>query len=173
MLQTERLTLREFTETDIPELVPLIGAREVAEMTLTIPHPYEEEHAREYLSIKPKENELRMAIRRRSDGRLIGGIGLHPQMEHSRAEMGYWIGVPFWGNGYATEAAREIMRHGFETFKLNRIFAGHFEGNAASGAILLKLGMRYEGCARQSVLKRDKFLDVHLYAILRKEYSAS
>jgi RimJ/RimL family protein N-acetyltransferase len=173
ILQTERLTLREFTESDIPELVPLIGAREVAEMTLTIPHPYEEKHAREYLAIAPKENELRLAIWRRSDGHLIGGIGLHPQMQHSRAEMGYWIGVPFWGHGYATEAARAIMRYGFETFKFNRIFAGHFDGNAASGAILLKLGMRYEGCARQSVLKRGKFMDVHLYAILREEYSPS
>lgn len=95
-LQTERLTLREFAESDIPELLPLIGAREVAEMTLTIPHPYEEKHAREYLSIAPKENELKMAIRRRGDGHLIGGIGLHPQTEHNRAEMGYWTGVPFW-----------------------------------------------------------------------------
>jgi [ribosomal protein S5]-alanine N-acetyltransferase len=172
-LETPRLILREFSESDIAELVPLIGAREVAKTTLRIPHPYEERHAREFIASVAKEHELRLAIRRRSDGRLIGGIGLHPQMEHSRAELGYWIGVPFWGNGYATEAARKIMGYGFETLKLNRIFAGHFDGNAASGGVLLKLGMRYEGCARQSVLKWGKFMDVHLYAILREEYSPS
>ena len=142
-------------------------------MTLTIPHPYEEKDAREYLAIAPRENELRMAIRRHRDGRLVGGIGLHPQMEHSRAELGYWIGVPFWGNGYATEAAREIIRYGFETLKLNRIFAGYYVDNAASGSVLLKLGMRHEGCARQSVLKWGKFMDVEIYAILREEYTPS
>jgi RimJ/RimL family protein N-acetyltransferase len=172
-LQTPRLLFREFCESDIPELVPLIGAREVAATTLRIPHPYEEKHAREYIASAPKENELRLAIRQRNDGRLVGGIGLHPQMEYQQAELGYWIGLPFWGNGYATEAAREVIRYGFKTLKLHRIFAGHFEGNLASRAVLLKLGMQYEGCARQSVLKWDKFLDVHLYAILQEEYSLS
>src|SRR5579885_1690158 len=117
-LETARLILREFSQADSPELVPLIGAREVAETTLRIPHPYEEKHAREFLASVVKENELRLAIRLRSDGSLIGGIGLHPQMEHQRAELGYWIGVPFWGNGYATEAAREVVRFGFESLKL-------------------------------------------------------
>jgi RimJ/RimL family protein N-acetyltransferase len=170
-LETQRLILRDFSESDIPELAPLVGAREVAETTLRIPHPYEEKHAREFLASTPKENELRLAIRLRSDGCLIGGIGLHPQMEHQRAELGYWIGVPFWGNGYATEAAREVVRYGFENLKLHRIFAGHFEGNPASRAVLLKLGMKYEGCAQQSVIKWGKFIDVHIYALLRHQYT--
>ena len=173
LLETSRLILREWTASDVPELVPLIGAREVAETTLRIPHPYQEEHARKFIASLPNENELRLAIRLRSDGRLVGGIGLHPQVEHQRAELGYWIGVSFWGNGYATEAARELVRYGFETLKLNRIFAGHFEGNPGSRAILLKLGMRYEGCARQSVVKWGKPMDVHIYAILREEYGDS
>src|SRR5262249_19769776 len=168
VLETSRLILREWMESDIPELVPLIGAREVAEMTLRIPYPYEEEHARKFIASVPKENELRLSIRLRNDGRLVGEIGLHPLMEHQRAELGYWIGVPFWGKGYATEAAREVMRYGFETLKLNRIFGGVFENNAASRAILLKLGMQYEGCARQSVVKWGKPTDVHIYAILRE-----
>ncbi len=173
ILQTPRLILREFVESDIPELVPLIGAREVAETTLRIPHPYEEKHAREFIASAPKENELRLAIRLRSDGRLVGGIGLHPQMEHQRAELGYWIGVPFWGNGYATEAACEVIRYGFEDLKLHRIFAGHFEGNGASRAVLLKLGMRHEGCARESVVKWGRFMDVQIYSILRDEHVRS
>jgi ribosomal-protein-alanine N-acetyltransferase len=169
-LETSRLILREWRDSDIPELVPLIGAQEVAETTLRIPHPYEEQHARDFIASLPKGNELRLAIQLRSNGRLAGGIGLHPKMEHRRAELGYWIGVPFWSNGYATEAAREVVRFGFETLKLNRIFGGLFEGNAASRAILLKLGMHYEGCARQSVVKWGKPTDVHIYAILREEY---
>lgn len=170
---TARLTLREWSESDIPELLPLIGSREVAATTLRIPHPYEEKHAREFLASAAKENELRMAIRVRSDGRLIGGIGLHPEMLHRRAELGYWIGAPFWGNGYATEAAREIVHHGFKDVQLNRVFATVFAGNQASERVLRKIGMRHEGRMRQAVLKWGKFLDLELYSILREEYARS
>jgi RimJ/RimL family protein N-acetyltransferase len=111
-----------------------------------------------------------MAIRRQSDGVLVGGIGLHPEMAHLRAELGYWIGVPFWGNGYASEAAQQVVRHGFDSVKLNRIFATVFTGNKASERVLQKLGMKHEGCMRQFVLKWGKFLDVELFSILREEH---
>jgi RimJ/RimL family protein N-acetyltransferase len=169
VLETARLKLRGFTESDIPDLVPLIGAREVAATTLRIPHPYEERHAREFLASVPQENELRLAIERRSDGQLCGGIGLHPEQQHGRAELGYWLGVPFWGNGYATEAAAAVVRYGFEKLQLNRIFASHFEGNLASAGVLKKLGMRHEGCMRKHITKWGKYLDSELYAILRDE----
>jgi ribosomal-protein-alanine N-acetyltransferase len=170
-LETARLILREFSESDIAELVPLIGAHEVAATTLRIPHPYEEKHAREFLASVSKENELRLAIRLRSNGRLCGGMGLHPEMQHRRAEIGYWIGVPFWGNGYATEAAREVVRYGFERLNLNRIFASHFKGNEKSGRVLEKIGMRHEGSVRQGVLKSGKFIDLEMYSILREDHT--
>jgi len=170
IIQTGRLDLQPATASDIAELVPLIGAREVAETTLRIPHPYEEKHAREFLASPAKENELRLIIRLRSDGRLCGGIGLHPDNDHKRAELGYWIGVPFWGSGYATDAARAVVGYGFQNFDLNRIFAAHFAGNDASGNVLRKIGMRYEGCMRQAVIKRDRFIDLERYAILRGDY---
>jgi len=169
VIETARLVLRPAAELDIPELVPLIGAREVAATTLRIPHPYEKRHAREFLASPAKENELRLLIRLRSDGRLCGGIGLHPDDQHSRAELGYWIGVPFWGNGYATEAAQAVVRYGFEELKLNRIYAAHFSGNDASGRVLQKLGMQYEGRMRQALWKQDRFIDVERYAILRDD----
>jgi [ribosomal protein S5]-alanine N-acetyltransferase len=172
-IETSRLDLRTLAESDIPELLPLIGAREVAETTLRIPHPYEEKHAREFIATAPKENELRLAIRLRSGGRLCGGIGLHPDDEHQRAELGYWIGVPFWGNGYATEAAKAVVRYGFEVCKFNRIFAAHFSGNDASGRVLQKLGMEYEGRMRQAVRKWGRFVDLERYAILREDYLAA
>jgi RimJ/RimL family protein N-acetyltransferase len=90
-------------------------------------------------------------------------------MQHQRAELGYWIGVPFWGHGYATEAGRAVVRHGFENFKLNRIFAAHFEGNEASGNVLRKIGMKHEGCARQAIMKWGKVMDLEMYAILRED----
>jgi RimJ/RimL family protein N-acetyltransferase len=173
LIETPRLQLRSVGEADIPELVPLIGAREVAATTLRIPHPYEEKHARAFLASVAKENELRLAIRLRSDGRLCGGVGLHPETPHHHAELGYWIGVPYWGNGYATEAAKAVVRYGFEHLKLNRIFAHHFKHNPASGKVLRKIGMKHEGCMRQHVLKWGQFVDLELYSILRQEMDSA
>ena len=172
VLETERLVLRSLEESDIPELIPLIGAREVAITTLRIPHPYEEKHAREFLASAGKENELRLGVRLRADHRLIGGVGLHPDPLHNRAELGYWIGVPFWGNGYATEAAAAVVKYGFEELHFNRIFAAHFRGNIASGRVLQKVGMRYEGQMRQAVVKWGQYIDLERYAILREDYEA-
>ena len=169
-IQTDRLDLRTFAESDIHELVPLIGAREVAVTTLRIPHPYEERHAKEFLASATEEDELRLVIRLRRGGRLCGGIGLHPDDQHQRAELGYWIGVPFWGNGYATEAAQAVVRYGFEELKLNRIYAAHFSGNDASGRVLQKIGMQYEGRMRQAIRKWHNFIDLERYAILREDY---
>ena len=169
VIETERLEMRTVAESDISELVPLIGAREIAVTTLRIPHPYEEKDGREFLASPAKENELRLTIRLCSSGRLCGGIGLDPDNEHRCAELGYWIGVPFWGNGYATEAARAVVRYGFEQLGFNRIYAAHFGGNDASGKVLRKIGMRYEGCMRQAILKWGKFVDVERYAILRSD----
>ena len=139
---------------------------------MRIPHPYEEKHAREFLASVTHENELRLGMRLKADNRLIGGIGLHPDPQHNRAELGYWIGVPFWGNGYATEAARAVMKYGFEKLQLNRIFAAHFRGNTASGNVLQKIGMRYEGQMRQAVVKWGQYIDLERYAILREDFEA-
>jgi RimJ/RimL family protein N-acetyltransferase len=168
-LETPRLLLREFSESDIPELVPLIGAREVAATTLRIPHPYEEKHAREFFATVPKENELRLSIRLRGTGRLCGGIGLHPETQQPLAELGYWIGVPFWSNGYATEAAGAVIEYGFQKLKLERIFANHFKGNDRSGRVLQKIGMRHEGSVRHGAMKAGRLLDLETYAIGRED----
>jgi len=158
-LQTERLILRPYSEADIPELLPLIGRREVAATTLRIAHPYTEKDARSFLELTKDPDKIWLAITLRGNGRQIGGIGLRIEQDQLRAELGYWLGVPYWGKGYATEAARELMRHGFEELGLHRIFASHFKHNPASGRVLKKLGMLYEGCQREHIRKWDQFVD--------------
>ncbi len=169
-LETERLKLRPYTEADIAELLPLIGTREVAATTLRIAHPYTEQDARAFLELARDPERMWLAVTLRSDGRQIGGIGLRIDLQHQNAEIGYWLGVPYWGQGYATEASREMLRYGFEDLKLNRIHASHFKHNPASGRILKKLGMLYEGCQREQLLKWDQFVDSELYGILRREW---
>ena len=169
-LQTERLRLRGYQTSDIAPLVPLIGAREVAATTLRIPHPYGEREARQFLAIVEQHHAsgecLHLAILLRESGTLVGGVGLRLEQEHRRAELGYWIGVPHWGKGYATEAARAVVQHGFKKLGLHRIYAGHFVGNQASANVLRKIGMRHEGCQRAHILKWGKFLDQELYGML-------
>ena len=172
VLETARLRLRPYSEADIPELLPLIGAREVAATTLRIAHPYTEQNARDLFVLLQGSNRIWLAITLRADERQIGGIGLTVDEQHQHAELGYWLGVPYWGKGYATEAAREMVRYGFEDLQLNRIFASHFDHNPASGRILTKIGMRHEGCQRQQYRKWDQFVNSELYGILRQEWEA-
>jgi RimJ/RimL family protein N-acetyltransferase len=102
---------------------------------------------------------------------LIGAMGIHISQSHNRAELGYWIGVPYWNQGYCTEAARAVLRYGFETLGLNRIQARHLARNPASGRVMIKIGMRHEGTMRQAVIKWEAYEDIKLYAILRSEYT--
>jgi ribosomal-protein-alanine N-acetyltransferase len=169
-LETERLRLSPYTENDIPELLPLVGAREVAATTLRIAHPYTERDARGFLELAKEPDKLWLAITLRADGRQIGGIGLRLEQQQQHAELGYWLGVAYWGQGYATEASREMLRYGFEDLGLHRIFASHFKHNPASGRILKKIGMQYEGCLREHLLKWGKFVDSELYGMLRREW---
>jgi len=170
LLETTRLKLRSYSESDVAELLPLIGTREVAATTLRIAHPYTEKDARDFIALTKDPDKLWLAITLRSDGHQIGGVGLRLDAQHQHAELGYWLGIPYWGKGYATEAAREMMRYGFEQLHLHRIFASHFKQNLASGNILTKLGMRHEGCQREHLRKWDQFVDSELYGILRQEW---
>ena len=169
-LETPRLRIRPYTETDVTGLVPLVGAREVAATTLRIAHPYTEQDARDFLELTKEPGKIWLAITLRSDRRQIGGIGLRVEDQHRHAELGYWLGVGYWQRGYATEAAREMLRYGFEDLGLHRILASHFKHNPASGRVLQKLGMRYEGCQREHLYKWEQFIDLELYGLLREEW---
>jgi RimJ/RimL family protein N-acetyltransferase len=169
-LKTSRLRIRPYSDADIPELLPLIGTREVAATTLRIAHPYTEQDARDFFELAKEPDKLWLAVTLRADGRQIGGIGMRIEPQHRHAELGYWLGVAYWGQGYATEAAREMLRYGFEELGLHRIFATHFKHNAASGRILKKVGMQYEGSQREHLLKWGEFADSEMYGILRREW---
>ena len=93
--------------------------------------------------------------------------------QNNSAELGYWIGKPYWNSGYATEASRAVLKYGFEVLGLNRIHASHFRRNPASGRIMEKIGMKYEGCLRQHFKKWGKFEDLETYGILRSEYATA
>jgi RimJ/RimL family protein N-acetyltransferase len=102
-------------------------------------------------------------------GELVGAITLRLELDDARADLGYWIGVPFWRHGYATEAVRTMLEYGFATLGLHRIHASHLTRNPASGRVMQKAGMRLEGVQRGHVLKYGVFEDLAKYGILRSD----
>lgn len=176
VLYTERLLLRALRLEDAADVVRLAGAREIADTTVTIPHPYTGDAAIAWISGLGEHwaarSNVAYAVTLRGDAALIGATGLsHIDSEHLQAELGYWIGVPWWGHGYASEAASRMLGFGFESLGLNRIFAHHMLRNPASGRILRKIGLRPEGVLRQRVRKWERFEDVAVFAMLRSEWS--
>lgn len=173
-LYTPQLLLRSFEQGDIPALVRLAGAREIAITTANIPHPYSEENARSFLAHSDEEfragRSAIFAVTIPPLGELCGAVGLVIAPAHQRAELGYWIGVPYWSRGFATEAAGAAIAFGFQTLRLNRIHASHFAGNAASQRVLEKIGMRHEGPARQHIRKWNRFIDLENYGLLASEF---
>jgi len=229
-LRTPRLLLRSLEREDIPAIVRLAGAREISSMTANIPHPYSEQDGQDFFARASEEFLSGLSVTFAicvSPGReLCGAVGLNITPAHQRAELGYWIGVPNWGKGYATEAAAAVLAFGFETLRvravlaarqervravlaarpeqeravlaarpeqeravlaarpeqeravlaarqensLNRIYAFCFAENHASGRVLEKIGMRHEGRSRQHIKKRDRFVDLENYGVLRCEF---
>jgi len=169
-LKTERLTLRPFTLDDAPEVHRLCGAYEVALNTLLIPHPYPDGAAEAWISKHQDDfDQNRIVHFAIDDGQLTGAMGLVTEDE-GIAEIGYWIGVPFWNRGYATEAAAAVVRYGFEERGLKRIFAMHYGRNPQSGRVLQKVGMQYEGTLRRHRKKWDEYVDLVCYGLLREEW---
>jgi RimJ/RimL family protein N-acetyltransferase len=170
ILETERLILRPPELADAPAVQRLAGAREVALNTLMIPHPYPEGAAEEWLTKQRTGDQINFAITLRETGELAGVMGLIVNREHNRAEIGYWIGVPYWGRGYATEAGRAVVGHAFEGLGLNRVHAEVFARNPASARVLQKIGMRHEGTQRAHIVKWGEAMDVEAYGMLRGEW---
>ncbi len=174
-LISERLILRPLTLEDAPIVQQLAGRREIADTTISIPHPYSEQQARDWISSHAEAcaqgKGIVFGIELTRTKQLIGTVGLREiDQEHSQAEMGIWIGTDWWGNGYATEATKRVIRYGFEELGLNRIYAHHMVRNPASGRVLEKSGMQREGLLRERVRKWSKFEDVVLLAILRQDW---
>jgi RimJ/RimL family protein N-acetyltransferase len=171
-LRTERLLLRPFQQDDAPVVQALAGVPEVALTTQNIPYPYEDGIAEQWIATHRESWEdgtfLTLAVTCPAEG-LVGAVGLDIDAWNRRAELGYWIGRPFWGRGYATEAAAAVMELGFDLLDLNRIEARHMTRNPASGRVMQKVGMEFEGVHRQSLLIRGAFEDIAVHAALQSD----
>lgn len=130
-IRTERLLLRPYESADAAAIVEMIGEWDVARWLPRVPHPYAHQDAEEFLARRVNDLE---ALAITHDGTFIGGCAIHD-------ELGYWLGIPYWGQGFATEAATcLVIRH--MSRGNNELLSGHQIGNAASRNVLNKLGFR-------------------------------
>jgi RimJ/RimL family protein N-acetyltransferase len=171
VLKTARLSLRAPVRGDVANIVALAGDRRVAENTTRIPHPYTAGDAERFVaSTDQASGETVFAIER--DGSLIGMCGI--DVRRDGAELGYWLGVPFWRQGYATEAARALIDYAFTELGYQALQSGARVSNPASRRVLEKCGFQWTGVqlcrirAINSAAPIDRFrLDRGLWASLK------
>ena len=174
-LVTSRLRLRPFEPADAREVQRLAGSAAIASSTLTIPHPYPDGAAAEWIgthaSAWTSARGAHYAVTERAGGDgLVGAVSLALEPTHACAELGYWIAEDRWGQGYAFEAAAALCAYAFEHLGVHRIQSRHFLRNPASGRVMQKLGMRHEGVLLGAVRKDDRFEDLALYAVLADDW---
>ncbi len=162
--------VRSWEYGDVGSVVKYANNPKIAEnLRDSFPHPYTVDDARAWLQFAILQRpETHFAIASAEEA--IGGIGFYIQSDIYRrtAEIGYWLGEPFWGKGIATEAVRALTAYAFENSDLVRMYAGVFEGNAASCRVLEKAGYSLESRARKSVLKAGRILDQLMFVKLRE-----
>lgn len=174
ILKTQRLTLRPFSLDDAKTVQKLAGDPQIAATTATIPHPYLDGMAEDWISKHQdwfqKGVSVDWAIIQNSDQQLVGNISLMIHPSNQRAEVGYWMGVNFWNHGFCTEAMQKVIEYAFEVRNLNKITCRHMHINPASGKVMLKNGLKQEGVLREEIFKNGKFFDTIVYGLLKSEW---
>ncbi len=168
-LQTERLILRPFSLEDAPEVQRLAGDAKVAATTLVIPHPYPDGLAEQWIASHAQGPSLTLAMEERQSSDFLGAIGLEPKNQQHRMELGYWMRVDRWGEGFTTEAANALLDWTFSLDWIDRIEAYCMTSNPGSERVMEKAGMVKEGTLRNYMSKNGTLHDVVTYAVLRSD----
>ena len=174
-LVTPRLRLRRLTMRDAQDIYRYSRDPEVARHVLWDPHrsigdsrAYLRYMLRRYRGHEPAS----WGIEYLETGRIIGTIGfMWIQEDNNAAEVGYSLARDCWGKGIMTEALRAVLQYGFDEMNLNRIEAQHETTNPASGAVMRKCHMQHEGTLRSRLFNKGRYVDVELYAILRRDFN--
>ncbi len=165
------IKLRSFRQNDASTLVTLCNNKKIWDNVRDyFPHPYTKQDAMDFIkSATAKRPQEIFAIE--YENQLVGCIGVHPQTDVYRlsAEIGYWIGEPFWGMGIATRAIRLVVTYAFNTLGVLKIYAGCFDFNLASQKVLLKAGFQEEATLKKAVFKNEVLCNEIRYAIFKPE----
>ncbi|WP_374165348.1 GNAT family N-acetyltransferase [Arcticibacter sp. MXS-1] len=160
--------LNSILSVDPESLQQLANNKNIAQNLMDVfPHPYTLDHARSFLE-RAAKGMAGHVFGIFDDATFVGVGSVIPKEDVYRlnAEIGYWLGEPYWGKGYGTEAVKLLTQYGFETLQLIRMYAGVFAGNTPSMRVLERAGFRQEAILRSAVIKNGKVLDQYLYSKL-------
>jgi len=174
-IEGKRIVIRQPKISDAKDIYSYAKDREISRYT-SVPHPYSLKHAKQFIARSHKKIKKKsgydLVIVLKETNQFIGTCGLTTvDKENKKAELGYWIGKPFWGQGFASEATKLLLDFGFNKMKLHRIYARVFAPNKASVNVLEKCGFKLEGRLRQDHFRNGKWLDHFMYGILKDEYN--
>ena len=175
-LTTDRLRLRLPAAADVGALVELAGDFRIFDTTANIPHPYRASDAEDFIARAHAEHQaaqgLHLVASELATDELVGYAMLRFDEGLNAAELGYFVGAPYWGRGYATEAARAMVDYAFAELALTRLSACHLARNPESGRVLRKLGFTEEGVQREHSFKYGYGEDLVLSGYLLREWLA-
>lgn len=172
ILKFNQYQIRKFRKEDVKSLVRYANNFSVSKfMRDSFPFPYTMADAEkwiDFVSINPASLSFAIA----NDIELIGGIGAVPYDDVHRftAEVGFWLGEPFWHKGITSEALKLFCNYLFSRYSFNRLTANVFECNEASRRVLEKNGFILEGTLKKNVFKENKFLDQYIYGLLKENF---
>ena len=174
VLETASLTLRPMVMSDAQDIYAYASDPEVARYVLWEPHQNLRDtraYIRYIRSLYRNGFPSSWAVVLRETGRVIGSIGfMWTSAENRSAEVGYSLSRRYWNHGYATEALSAVLDSAFCSLNLNRIEAQRDQRNPASGRVMEKSGMLLEGVLRSRLMNKGEFIDVSLYAVLRRDW---
>ncbi len=170
-IETQRLLLRLFNKTDAEKVTKMCNNYNVYKSTLSLPHPYPIECAISWIDSHEEnfdtDKSFAFAITDKVSGELYGCISISNNQTSKNGEIGYWIGEEYWGRGIATEAVQSIIKFAFDIKGYHRVYARHYASNPASGKVMIKAGMEYEGTQKEHIYKLDVYEDVVLYGVVK------
>jgi RimJ/RimL family protein N-acetyltransferase len=165
--------LRPWSLEDLNSLVQYANNPNIAKfLTNSFPYPYTEENGKAFIEFANKDKPIRIfAID--VNGVAVGGIGIHPQsdIQCKNAELGYWLGEPYWGKGIMSAAIKQAVDFAFQNYDIDRVFARPFGTNISSQRVLEKNNFSFEGKFENTLFKNGEYLDELFYSIRRGQWS--
>ena len=171
-LRFGKYRIREIQNNDVEALIKYANNYAVSRFLRdAFPYPYTKDNAVQWIE-HIKRNNLTLTFAIANEMELVGGIGAIPYDDVHRysAEIGFWIGEPFWNKGIISNALKTFCKYIFSNYNFNRLTANVFEGNKASVRVLEKTGFVLEGTNRKSVFKENKFVDHYTYGLLKEDF---
>ncbi len=173
-LYSKNFILRPFKAEDAEKVAELCNDKTIYDNTFLLPYPYRLTDAIEWIDYLQKswdlDRQITLAICRKDDQEVLGCISLDLSQVHRRATIGYWLGSAYRNQGIMTECLKRIISYVFDERSYNKVYGEHYAHNPASGRVMEKAGLKYEGTLKSHFKKGITYIDLVCYGLTRADY---